>query len=113
MSSNNIVYTTEGEYTVGKIDGIERERFITPRTSPILSPCVSQSSYRNQFTLAEKRDLYTKALTDVDLRIVLEDLSATTIVHMLDPRVVFGLSVLVSKGVLTQPRADLILAYRE
>lgn len=75
---------------------------------------VSLDGYRAQFTYAEKVDLYTKAETDVVLKVILADLqSSVRGVDMLDGRVSFGLGILVSKQIISYDRMLEILSYRE
>lgn len=76
----------------------------TPRTR------LTRLEFRNQFTMAEKQALYTAAQSSVDIQIFLDDVNAAEYVETTDQVTIDGLSALVSEGLLTQGRADEILA---
>ena len=76
----------------------------------ILRTRLTRLEFRNQFTMAEKQALYTAAQSSVDIQIFLDDVNAAEYVETTDQVTIDGLSALVSEGLLTQGRADEILA---
>lgn len=65
--------------------------------------------FRRKFTVEELANLYIQAETDPVIKIFLDDLSLAEYIDITDQRTVDAISYLVSKGYLTQARADEIL----
>ena len=76
----------------------------------ILRTRLTRLEFRNQFTMAEKQALYTAAQSNVDVQIFLDDVNAAEYIETSDAATVAGLDALVSAGLLTQARADEVLA---
>ena len=109
-----ITFTTNGEYTVEYHDGVERARFITPRSAPTIpSSVITQGTYRSLFTFDEQSALYAALPTSIPLQIVLDTLRGSPIVDLTDPRVEFGLGVMVAYHCIAYERIAEILAYKE
>lgn len=70
---------------------------------------IAALAFRDRFTDAEKAAIYTAAASVVQVRIWLDDLSAAQEVHLDHPRVIAGVSGLVSAGLITEGRAAQIL----
>lgn len=66
--------------------------------------------FRNLFTMDEKRAIYKAAASFIDIRIWLDDLAVATVVHLQDAKTINGVRGLQAAGILTQERADTILA---
>lgn len=71
---------------------------------------ISAFAYRERFTAEEKVAIYTAAAANVQLRIWLDDVSASLEVHLDSARMQVGMATLVSVGLLSQERAEEILA---
>lgn len=78
-----------------------------PRTT------VSQNTYRNLFTFDERCAIRAHTNTTIPVQVLVDDLSATQFVDLKDDRVAFGLAYLVSLGIISYPRMQEILSYRE
>ena len=76
----------------------------------ILRTRLTRLEFRNQFTMAEKQALYTAAQSNVDVQIFLDDVNAAEYIETSDAATIAGLDALVSAGLLTQARADEVLA---
>lgn len=73
---------------------------------------ITRLAFRNRFTLAEKRVIYTLAKTNVDIQIFLDDLSATrddTGVDLVNTETMASINFLASAGIITPARASEIL----
>lgn len=106
----------DGDFLVTETDGgsIIRELNRPAPAAPILRR-LSTLSFRDRFTMDEKRAIYTAAQSSVDVRIWLDDLNAATpesdgtAVDLDDPRTVSGVQALESAGLLAAGRAAQIL----
>jgi hypothetical protein len=66
--------------------------------------------FRRLFTDAETVAITQASQTNPQLRIFMDDESSAGIVHMDDPEVTGGVASLISAGLLTQERANAVLA---
>ena len=81
-----------------------------PAPEPTHRTRLTRLEFRNLFTQAEKQALYTAAQSSVDVQIYLDDVNAAQYIETTDQSTIDGLSSLVDAGILTQARADTILA---
>lgn len=75
-----------------------------------LPPVISAIEFMNKFTYDEKLAITALGLTDPEVRLWYDQLIVSLSVSVSDPRVMAGVANLVTAGVLTQARADEILA---
>ena len=88
--------------------GITVQTVADPPPPPITA--VSSLVFRQLFTDAERIAITQAGQTNVQIRAFLDDESAADTVHLSDPEVTAGLAMCVTLGLLTQDRADQILA---
>lgn len=80
---------------------------------PPPTPIVSAATFRGLFTDSEQLALATAAQTNPALRLLIDDSLIEQVVDLTSAKVAGGFSLLVTAGVLTQTRADQILAFRQ
>lgn len=90
--------------------GITVQEVADPPPPPPTAPVVSPRQFRQLFTSEETLAITTAAQSNVQLRMFLDDEAAAEQVHLDDPEVMAGLNALVSANLLTQDRANAILA---
>lgn len=86
--------------------------FVEPEVQPALvapHPPITRLAMIDRFSDAEYTGILTAAKTDVEVQGWLDRLRAISKVDLTEPRNVSWVNVLVSKNLLTQPRADAIL----
>ncbi len=88
--------------------GITVSTVADPPPPPIT--VVSSLQFRQLFTDAERIAITQSGQTNVQIRAFLDDESAADTVHLSEPEVTAGLAMCVTLGLLTQERADQILA---
>jgi hypothetical protein len=72
-------------------------------------PEIPPRQFRKRFTTEEKVALYTQAKDDPLLAIFIDELNSAKFVAVTDPDTVEGMNYLVSKGVISEERKDIIL----
>jgi hypothetical protein len=72
-------------------------------------PEIPPRQFRKRFTTEEKVALYTQAKDDPLLAIFIDELNSAKFVVVTDPDTVEGMEYLVSKGVISEERKDIIL----
>jgi hypothetical protein len=82
----------------------------TYATIPTPAPVVSSLAFRQLFTPGEEIAITTAAFGNAQLRVFLDDASAAGSVDLGSAEVTQGIAMLVSAGLLTQARANLVLA---
>jgi hypothetical protein len=93
--------------------GIAVEEVPDPPPPPPGPVVVNSRDFRLLFTQEETIAITTASMSNVQLRIFLDDEAAAGEVHMDNPEVIAGIGALVSAGLITQDRADAILAGRK
>jgi len=88
--------------------GISVQTVADPPPPPVTA--VSSLTFRQLFTAAEGQAITQAAQTNAQLRMFIDDESAAGTVDLTNPEVTAGIVMLVSVGLLTQDRADQILA---
>ncbi len=84
-----------------------------PEAAQVKTSLISQGAYRALFTFAEQEALYTALPSAIPLQIVLDTLKSAPMVDLADPRVEFGLGVMVAYHCIAYERIAEIIAYRE
>jgi len=77
---------------------------LTPKTP------MTKLQFRSLFTFEELVAIETAAETDAMIRVLNQNQAVADFIDLADPRTAAGLALLVSKTLLTQERADAILA---
>lgn len=80
----------------------------TPTPGPIYAP-ITKLAMIDRFSDAEYTGILTAAKTDVEVQGWLDRFNVAKNVSLVDSRTISGMNLLVSKGLLTQARADSIL----
>jgi hypothetical protein len=88
--------------------GITVQTVADPPAPPITA--VSSLQFRQLFTDSERVAITQAGQTNVAIRAFMDDESAAGIVHLSEPEVTTGIGMCVTLGLLTQDRADQILA---
>jgi hypothetical protein len=88
--------------------GITMQTVADPSPPPIT--VVSSLQFRQLFTDAERVAVTQAGQTNVQIRAFMDDESAAGIVHLSEPEVTTGIGLCVTLGLLTQDRANQILA---
>lgn len=70
---------------------------------------ITQLAFRNRFLPAEKTAIYTAAETNIEVRIWLDDLAATTSVRLNNAQTIASVQALEAAGLIGEGRADEIL----
>lgn len=86
---------------------------VTAVADPVLPPqpiVISSLAFRELFTPAEKVAITTAGFQSAAIRVFMDDESAAGTVSLSDPEVTGGVAALVTAGLLTQDRANQILA---
>lgn len=108
ISPNYIEYHEQDMTLVGKLwDRVTSTAVDNPYPDPII---ITKLAFRNLFTFNEKVVLYTKAETDIIIRVFLDDIMAAQEIDLTFPSLIQGIQYLVSQGVITAERAGQILA---
>jgi hypothetical protein len=84
-------------------------RLVGPEPVPYVAPIITKVAFRFRFTDAEYVNILTAAKTDVEVAAWVETFNMVTQINLDDQRTKDGVANLVSKNLLTQPRADEIL----
>ena len=82
--------------------------FTTP--APVITS-ISAKDFKARFTSAEIRSIVVSALTDDDLHRYVVIVDSSNDIDLTDQETVGGVDHLVSLGLLTQARADSVLAF--
>lgn len=80
---------------------------------PVIPPqpiIIQALAFRQLFTMAERLAITTAGETTPQIREFMDDEAATPTVNLSDPEVTIGIAALVSAGLLTQDRANAVLA---
>lgn len=80
---------------------------------PVVPPqplIVSALAFRQLFTAAERLAITTAGMQDAQIREFMDDESAAGMVSLSDPEVTAGVAALVAAGLLTQDRANQVIA---
>jgi hypothetical protein len=88
--------------------GISVQTVADPPPPPVTA--VSSLTFRQLFTATEGQAPTQAAQTSAQLRMFMDDEGAAGTVDLTNPEVTTGIAMLVSAGLLTQARADHILA---
>jgi hypothetical protein len=80
-----------------------------PEPVPQRETVLTRLDFRNKFTYAEKVQIYTAAISDFAVKILLDDLAQSSYVDLQDPKIIDALSYLVSIGAVTEVRKQEIL----
>jgi hypothetical protein len=88
--------------------GITVQTVADPPPPPITA--VSSLQFRQLFTTAEATAITTSAESNAQIRMFMDDESAAGTVVLASPEVQSGIAALVTAGLLTQARANAILA---
>jgi hypothetical protein len=88
--------------------GITVQTVADPTPPPVT--VVSSLAFRQLFTAAEGQAITQAAQTNAQLRMFIDDEGAAGVVDLTNPEVTTGIAMLMSAGLLTQARADQILA---
>jgi hypothetical protein len=88
--------------------GITVQTVDDPPPPPIT--VVSSLDFRKLFTDAERQAITQAGETNVQIRAFMDDESAAGVVHLSEPEVTTGIGMCVILSLLTQDRADQILA---
>lgn len=75
------------------------------------NPVITKLAFRERFTQDEKVALYTAAKSEVRIQIWLDDLDAAQDLRLDDPRIIAGVQMLESQGMIGAGRAGEILAF--
>jgi hypothetical protein len=67
-------------------------------------------AFRQLFTATERQAITQAAQTNTQLRVFIDDESSAGTVDLINPEVTTGIAMLVSAGLLTQDRANQVLA---
>lgn len=81
----------------------------TPVPEPIPSKILTRLEFRNRFTMPEKIAIYTAAISNVEIRIWLDDLAAASSVDLFEIQTQQSVEALVQAGLLTEQRKNEIL----
>lgn len=81
----------------------------SPPDNTVPCPPITRLAMIDRFSDAEYTGILTAAKTDVEVQGWLDRFYAVSKIDLKDPRTVTGLNMMVSKGLLTQARADSIL----
>lgn len=84
-------------------------RLVGSEPTPYVTPIITKVAFRFRFTDAEYVNILTAAKTDVEVAAWVETFNMVTQINLDDQRTKDGVANLVSKNLLTQPRADEIL----
>lgn len=71
---------------------------------------LTRLEFRNKFTAAEKVELYTAAETDINVKILLDDVAAAEYIELTDQEVSDAINYLAGSGVIDAARVPEILA---
>ena len=82
---------------------------IPPRPIPTHLTEYTVHQFRNKFTAAEKVALYNAANTDVNVKILLDDLMSARFVDVANQETIDGVNYLASQSIITTERAQEIL----
>tara|TARA_R100001510_G_C7655854_1_gene215319 strand:+ start:1047 stop:1397 length:351 start_codon:yes stop_codon:yes gene_type:complete len=82
---------------------------IPPRPLPTHITEYTVHQFRNKFTAAEKVALYNAANTDVNVKILLDDLMSASFVDVANQETIDGVNYLASQSIVTAERAQEIL----
>lgn len=82
---------------------------IPPRPLPTHITEYTVHQFRNKFTAAEKVTLYNAANTDINVKILLDDLMSARFVDVANQETIDGVNYLVSQSIVTAERAQEIL----
>ena len=74
-----------------------------------LSTIMTHLAFRKRFTFAERTAIETAAVTDPEVRTVQKDFEAAQEIDLTYPDTIQGVGLLVTKGLLTQDRANAVL----
>jgi len=77
--------------------------------NPPVATTMTHLSFRKRFTFEERVAIEAAAVTDPAVRTVQKDFEAAQEIDLAYPDLITGIALLVSKGLLTQDRADAIL----
>jgi hypothetical protein len=80
---------------------------------PVLPPqpiVISSLAFRQLFTSAERLAITTAGFSNATIRVFMDDESSAGAVTLSDPEVTTGVAALVTAGLLTQVRANQVLA---
>lgn len=105
----------DGEYLVTETDSGSIIRELNRPAPEVVTRRLSKLTFRDRFTLDEKRAIYTAAQTSIDVQIWLDDLNAATpeadgtAVDLDDSRTVAGVQALETAGFIAAGRAAQIL----
>jgi hypothetical protein len=87
-----------------------RYRLVGPEPVPYLPPIITKAAFRFRLTDAEYAGILAAAKTDVEVQAWLETFNMVTEIELTHDRTVSGVGTLVTKGLLTQGRADVVLS---
>ena len=74
---------------------------------------VSQGTFLSLLTFEEQEDVFINAATSTQLQVVMSMLKGSPVVDLRDPRVEFGLGVMVAYQCLAYNRIAEIISYQE
>lgn len=80
-----------------------------PQPEPVRETVLTRLDFRNKFTSQEKVQIYTAAMSDFAVKILLDDLAQSSYIDLQDPKIVDALTYLVSIGTITEARKQEIL----
>ncbi len=83
---------------------------VTYQVQPAPAPTVTALAFRQLFTSAERLAITTAGESNAAIREFMDDESASGEVTLTDPEVTTGVAALVTAGLLTQTRADQVMA---
>lgn len=100
----------DGEYKITTMPNgtvIREINSAPPAPEPVTK--MTHLSFRERFTDAEKRMIYTAAKSDVDIEIYLDDLKAAECADVENLKLIAGVEKMQAAGILTPERAAAIL----
>jgi hypothetical protein len=84
-------------------------RLVGPEPEPYQPPVITKVAFISRFTPQEYVGVVAATKTDVEVQAWYDLFQAANVVDLSDPRTVAGVNSFVTKGLLTQERADAIL----
>jgi hypothetical protein len=84
-------------------------QLVGPEPTPYVAPIITKVAFRFRLTDTEYVDILNAAKTDIEVAAWVETFNMVSQINLDDQRTKDGVANLVSKNLLTQPRADEIL----